>query len=77
MPSPKSGLYPCIYCLISSGEMECPRKNRNPSRPRRIGTLLVEHERFEKEGGGDVKKAKNFFNSIRKPIFNVSTEQVV
>ena len=69
-------MHPCIYCLITKAEMEIPKDKRNPSNVRRIGTLIAYNEKFE-TSGGNIKKAKEYYNSIRKPIFNVWTNKVI
>ena len=69
------GGHSCLWCTIIALEMKLPRDERSPTILRTLENL---HEQCQKflDAGGDIKKAKNYFNVIHKAIFDIPIEQV-
>jgi len=55
--------------------MKLPRDERSPAILRTLENLREQHQKFI-DAGGDIKKAKNYFNVIHKAIFDIPIEQV-
>ena len=51
----------------------CPRDEASWGRKK--SNLAEQHQKFL-DAGGDIKKAKNYFNVIHKAIFDIPVEQV-
>jgi len=55
--------------------MKLPRDERSPTIRRTLENLREQHHKFL-DAGGDIKKAKNYFNVIHQAIFDIPIEQV-
>ena len=69
------GRHSCLWCTIIAIEMKLPREERSPTILRILENLGEQHQKFL-DAGGDIKKAKNYFNVIHKAIFDIPVEQV-
>ncbi len=83
------GRHCCLWCTISSTTMQLPltstplpqdrqenATHRNLSTLRTLETLTTNHTNFLQEGGGNLKKAKEFNNVIYTRFFNIPLDQV-
>ena len=70
------GRHARLWCTtIIALEMKLPREERSPTILRTLENLAEQHQK-SLDAGGDIKKAKNYFNVIHKAIFEIPVEQV-
>ena len=69
------GRHSCLWCTIIALEMKLPRDKRSPTILRTLQNLVEQHQKFL-DAGGDIKKAKNYFNVIHKAILDIPIERV-
>ncbi|KAL5517678.1 hypothetical protein EMCRGX_G003271 [Ephydatia muelleri] len=70
-----SGRQPCMFCTITSNEIQKPPSKRQKSPNRCVESIISWNQKFL-QAGGDAKKVKNFMNCISKPFFNIPLTQV-
>ena len=58
-----TGCHSCLWCTIIDLEMTLPRDKRSPTILRTLENLVEQHQKFL-DAGGEIKKAKNYFNVI-------------
>nr|XP_047124046.1 uncharacterized protein LOC124806864 [Hydra vulgaris] len=70
-----TGRHCCLFCEITSSEMQLNTENRNRQiNLRTLQTLKSDYERF-KNNGGNIKNAKKFNNVIDEPLFDIPIDQ--
>ena len=72
--SGSNGTYPCLWCLITSNEMQ---ERAGVALPRTLGMIKRDHNRFIKYGKGKIASAKRFHNCVRSPLLDIEPSQVV
>lgn len=70
------GRYPCLWCLILSTEMHMPKHQRREAQKRTLEGMQEHLRDFKDKGGGDLKKAKLYFNVIHEPLLEIPIDQV-
>ncbi|XP_064639775.1 uncharacterized protein LOC135495245 [Lineus longissimus] len=71
-----SGRHPCLWCEVSSQEMQTPLGARGHAAKRSKHTLTRDHRRFLNEGKGMIKDAKNYNNVINEKLIGIRLNQV-
>ena len=71
-----TGRHCCLWCKICSSDLKIPLATRGHSTARSLQSLQTDHERFMQETSGNIKRAKEYFNCIGKPFFDIPIEQV-
>eukprot|EP00731_Ephydatia_muelleri_P007260 Em0003g1508a len=69
-----SGRQPCMFCTITSNEIQKPPSKRQKCPNRSVESIISWNQKFL-QAGGDAKKVKNFMNCISKPFFNIPLTQ--
>ena len=69
------GRHSCLWCLITSTEMNTPKSNRQSSQKRTFENLQ-QHLNDYRSNGSNPKTAKHYFNVIEEYYFNVPIENV-
>ena len=73
-----AGKHPCLWCHITSEEMQHPKfiRNRNLAEKRTLVNLKENYNAFMSEHNGNIKFAKNVYNVIGGVFFNIQLDQV-
>lgn len=71
-----TGRHPCLWCTILAIEMSLAKDKRSPYFLRTVEHFEKQFSEFQEKGRGDIKKAKNFFNVIQRPMFEIQLDQV-
>ena len=56
--------------------MKQPRQERGTLQPRSLDSLEADYLRFQGDGKGDIRKAKEYKNVIGQVFFNIPLSQV-
>ena len=65
-----AGRHCCLWCTITSAKLAVPLAQRGRSPERTLDTLRSDHASLPEQGGGDLRKAKEYNNAIGEPLFN-------
>ena len=73
-----AGVYFCLYCLCTKSERQLPPNERNPPGPAPSRTLteIRLHNHLFEDSGSLLSNAKDHFNCIHPPLFNIPIERV-
>ena len=72
-----SGRYPCLWCEIPSVALIVPKSEREDTyQLRTLDTLKENQLTFVNKYNSNLKHAKDAFNVIDKPFFNIELDQV-
>ena len=63
-----SGRHCCLWCLIRTDQLKTSPSARGLVDMRTTRTIVGDYQKF-KEGGGNIKKAKQYNNVICEPFF--------
>ncbi|GFN85156.1 amine oxidase, partial [Plakobranchus ocellatus] len=70
--SGSSGTHPCLWCLQTKKEINCPRDPENPPEPRTDKKMKEDFTLFSNVGENNLSKAKHYNNVIRSPMLPLS-----
>ena len=75
--TPITGRHPCLWCIILALQMHLARDERRAVQERTLEHLKKTLQKFQTEGNGDIKKAKDYFNVIHEPLLDIPLDQVI
>ena len=71
------GVYCCLWCFITSKEMQLDPEDREDDQDRRtLKYLHKHHQRFLEQANGDKTKAKLHYNVVEEPILPFQLDHV-
>lgn len=72
------GRHCCLWCHITQKQLkEAPSTLKEQPKQRDLDTLATAHFKFTSEGKSDLNVAKQYFNAIAEPFFNIPLDQVI
>ena len=72
-----TGRHSRLWCTILVLQMHLARDERRAVQERTLEHLKKTLQKFQTEGNGDIKKAKDYFNVIHEPLFDIPLDQVI
>ena len=72
-----SGKHPCLWCTVTSQQMQLPPSQRTVEvEERTLESLESDHTKFQENYKGNLKNAMDANNVIDKPFFKIPLDQV-
>ena len=70
------GRHCCLWCTITSSKLAIPLATRGRQPAGTLQSLASDHASFLENGGGDLKKAKQYNNTIGETLLDIPLDNV-